>query len=209
MNFFRNHWYDVGGILGIITILFLYFDFGEFSNYQHLMWFSLVTLFLHQLEEYRIVGTFPGMINHHLFKSDIPNRFPLNPNTAMIINVYVGWGTYLLAAIGGTHTIWLGMATILISLGNIIAHTFFFNIKSKTFFNAGLATSWLFFAPCVFYFFYLIHHENVVSIGDYIIGIPLGIILNIFGVLKPITWLADRNTKYRFKESQLLPCDRN
>lgn len=96
------------------------------------------------------------------------------------------------------------MATILISLANIIAHTLFFNIKGKTFFNAGMATSWLFFAPCVFFFFKIIHQENIVSQRDYLIGIPLGIALNIFGVFIPIKWFANKNTKYIFETRQLL-----
>jgi len=36
----------------------------------------------------------------------------------------------------------------------------------------------------------------------------LGIIINIFGVFKLITWLADKNTKFTFKNRQLLACDR-
>src|SRR5690606_22705690 len=118
---------------------FVYISYPELSRYQLLMWLSLVSLFFHQMEEYRIVGTFPGMINRVMFKSNIPDRYPLNTNTSFIINVVLGWTIYLLAAIGAEQAIWLGMATILVSLANIIAHTFLFNIKGKTIFNAGLA----------------------------------------------------------------------
>jgi hypothetical protein len=43
---------------------------------------------------------------------------------------------------------------------------------------------------------------------DFLIGVPLGIIINVAGVFKPIEWLADRNTTYIFKTNQLLPKDR-
>lgn len=208
MNFLRNHWYDVGGVLAIITLSLVFYFLPKLSNYQLLMWLSLVTLFLHQMEEYRIAGTFPGMINRTIFHSDLPDRYPLNSNTSFLINVVVGWVFYLLAAIFAERFIWLGMATILISLGNIIAHTFLFNIKGKTLYNAGLATSWLLFAPCVFFFFYIICHENTATASDYFIGIPLGILINIFGVFKPISWLANRDTSFVFRNNQLLPCDR-
>lgn len=208
MNFLRNHWYDIGGILGVITLGTLYFSLPVISNYQTLMWFSLVSLFFHQVEEYRIVGTFPGMINRVVFNSNLPDRYPLNSNTSLIINVWIGWSLYLLAAITGERFVWLGMATILISLGNIIAHTFLFNVKGKTVYNAGLATSWLLFAPCVYFFFMIIQSEGLATPADYLIGIPLGIIINVFAVFKLITWLADRNTTYTFKNRQLLPGDR-
>lgn len=208
MNFLRRHWFDIGGITGGIILIYVFFSFHKISGYQLLMWLSLVSLFFHQMEEYRIVGTFPGMINSVLFQSDLPDRYPLNSNTSLIINVYIGWTVYLLAVIAGKGFVWLGMASILVSFGNIIAHTFLFNIKGKTIFNAGMATCWLFFAPCVFCFFKIIYQEDLATEKDFLIGIPLGIIINVAGVLKPIKWLADRNTTYIFNKNQLLPKDR-
>lgn len=207
MNFIRKHWYDVGGLFAVCVVIYLLLS-KELTSYDYIVWLSLVSLFLHQLEEYRIAGTFPCMINRVMFNSDMPDRFPLNTNTAFIINVLFGWTLYFLAAIFGEKTIWLGMATILISLGNIIGHTFIFNIKGKMMYNAGLATSWLFLAPCVFFFFYIIHKDNLVATTDYLTGVPLGIAINIFGVFKMITWLADRNTTYSFEQRNLLKRDR-
>jgi len=172
------------------------------------MWLSLMTLFLHQLEEYRIVGTFPGMINKAMYHSDMPDRYPLNTNTALFVNVVIGWVLYFLAAVLAEKAVWLGIATILVSVGNIIAHTILFNIKGKTIYNAGMVTSWLLFAPCAYYFFSLIYTSHLVTMTDYFIGIPLGIIINIVGVLKSIDWMADRDTTYIFDDRNLLPADR-
>lgn len=204
MDFLRKHWYDIGGVLGVITLLLVGLLSSNFSHYQLLMWLSLASLFFHQVEEYRAPGTFPGMLNRVMFKSDFPERYPLNSYTSLVINVGVGWTLYILAALAGERFIWLGMTAILVSLGNFVAHTFIFNIKGKTIYNAGMATSWLFFAPCVYFFFKIINEEQLASTTDYLIGIPFGIIINIFGVFKPISWLADKNTAYIFKNSQLL-----
>ena len=208
MDFLRNHWYDIGGILGVIALLLVGLLSSNLSHYQLLMWLSLASLFFHQVEEYRAPGTFPGMLNRVMFKSDFPERYPLNSYTSLVINVGVGWTLYVLAALTGERFIWLGMTAILVSLGNFVAHTFIFNIKGKTIYNAGMATTWLFFAPCVYFFFKIINEEQLASTTDYLIGIPFGIIINIFGVFKPISWLADKNTKYIFKNSQLLLKDR-
>lgn len=208
MDFLRKHWYDIGGISGIMILVVLIFCHPKLSGYQLLMWLSLVSLFCHQLEEYRIAGTFPGMINRVMFNSDLPDRYPLNSNTSFVINVVIGWTLYFLAAITGKQFIWLGMAAILVSLGNVIAHTLVFNLKGKTLYNAGLATSWLLFVPCIFFFFKIIHDDHLATTTDYLTGIPLGILINIFGVFKLILWLADRNSTFIFKDRNLLPADR-
>lgn len=208
MDFLRKHWYDIGGLFAIITAIGLFYFHSSISNYQTLMWLSLISLFLHQLEEYRISGTFPGMANSVMFKSDMPDRFPLNTNSALLINVCFGWTVYLLAAVVGEHAIWLGLATIIVSVSNIVAHTFLFNIKGRTFYNAGLITSWLFFAPCTYVFFKIVYSQSLITSFDYLIGIPLGIAFSIFGIFKPMTWFADRNTGYIFEQRNLLPKDR-
>jgi Protein of unknown function with HXXEE motif len=209
MNFLRKHWFDIGGLLAILVLGLVFLNRQTLSNYQLLMWLNLVSLFFHQLEEYRIVGTFPGMLNSAMFKSDRPDRYPLNSNTAFYVNVVMGWLVYFLAGILAEKAIWLGLASILISIGNIIAHTTLFNIKGKTFYNAGLATSWLFFAPCAYFFFSIVYNDHLIKITDYFIGIPLGVILNVVGILKLIDWMADRNTPYIFEQRNLLAKDRS
>ena len=209
MNLLRKNWYDLGAFLSVIVCIYVYANHSKLTNYQTLMWLSFVSLLLHQLEEYRIVGTFPGMINSIIFNSKLPDRYPLNTNTAFYVNVVVGWTSYLLAAIFAEKTIWLGISTIMVSLGNTIAHTTIFNIKGKTIYNAGLATSWLFFVPCSYYFVSIIHTDNLATNTDFFIGVILGIILNFVGILKLIDWMADEKTTYIFYNRNLLPKDRN
>lgn len=208
MKSLRRHWYDLGGLLSIVVLIYCWTHVAVLSQYELLMWLSLASLFLHQLEEYRMPGTFPGMINTVMFRSAIPDRYPLNTNTAMIINVLIGWLFYFLAAVFGERAIWPGIATMLVSAGNFIAHTFLFNIKGRTFYNAGLLTSWLLFLPCVLYFIHLLRTEALATGMDYWIGIPLGIVLNVVGVLQMIGWLKDKDTAYIFDQRNLLPRDR-
>lgn len=111
MSFLRKHWFDLGGILALVLVFYMIFYFGELSQYQTIVWLSLLSLLLHQLEEYRIVGTFPGMVNQVMFKSEQPDRYPLNTNSALMVNVIMGWTLYFLAAILAEKAIWLGMAT--------------------------------------------------------------------------------------------------
>jgi hypothetical protein len=203
MNFMRLHWFDVGFALAVITggLLLLL----KLNPLPLLLWVSLISLFLHQFEEYRYPGYFPGMMNTVMFSSKQPDRYPLNTNIAFIINVFVGWLSYFLAAVFGERVLWLGIATILVSIGNFIAHTFLFNIKGKTLYNPGLFTAIFLFLPISAYFGYLLIKGNLAAPIDWIIGIILGIALNVIGILKLIDWLKDENTKYIFPERFLLP----
>lgn len=203
MKFMRLHWFDVGFALAIITGVFT--SVMKFNPLSLLLWISLISLFLHQFEEYRYPGYFPGMMNTVMFSSKQPDRYPLNTNTALIINIFVGWLSYFLAAVFGEKALWLGIATILVSVGNFIAHTFLFNIKGKTRYNPGMLTAILLFAPIAGYFFYLLIQGNLATPTDWIVGIILGLALNFIGVLKLIDWLKDKNTKHIFPKRFLLP----
>ena len=199
----RLHWFDVGFALAFITsgIVFL----SNLNPLSLLLWLSLISLFLHQFEEYRYPGYFPGMMNTVMFSSKQPDRYPLNTNTAFIINVFIGWLSYLLAALFGERALWLGIATILVSVGNFIAHTFLFNIKGKTFYNPGMFTAIVLFTPIATYFGFLLVQSNLATPADWIVGIILGIIFNVIGILKLIDWLKDENTEYIFPKRFLMP----
>jgi hypothetical protein len=203
MNFMRLHWFDLSLVFALITggILLL----NQLNPLSLLLWISLISLFLHQFEEYRYPGYFPGMMNTVMFSSKQPDRYPLNTNTAFIINVFVGWFSYFLAAVFGEKILWLGIASILVSVGNFVAHTFLFNIKGKTFYNPGMLTAIVLFLPIATYFGYLLIQGNLATPIDWIVGIILGIVLNVIGILKLIDWLKDENTEYIFPKRFLLP----
>jgi hypothetical protein len=200
MTFLRHHWFDIGAVLGIIISVCLIACSADISPLHTLMWISLVTLFAHQFEEYRFPGTFPGMLNRVLFNSQSPDRYPLNMQSALVVNVVVGWGSYLLAALFIDQALWLGIGTVLVSLGNTVAHVTLFNIKGKTIYNPGMATSLALFVPVIYVFFDMILASGQASLLDWALGIGLGILLNVIGIIKVIVWMKDENTPYIFPE---------
>ena len=205
-SFLRSHWFDLGLGLAVVTAGgVLLFRPGGLSL---LLWLSLISLFLHQAEEYRYPGYFPGMMNVVMFNSDRPERYPLNPQIAMLINVSVGWLTYFLAALLAGRAIWLAIAAMLVSLGNFVAHTFLFNIKGKTRYNPGMLTAILLFLPLtVIFFSWIIRHQAATPL-DWVAGILLGLVLNFVGILKMIDWLKDEHTPYAFSARFMIPTRR-
>lgn len=94
-----------------------------------ILWLSFVAILLHQFEEYRWPGYFPGIFNIALFKSESDN-YPLNKQSAMIINVVIAYVFYLLPVFFPS-VVWLGMAPVLMGFFQIIFHGVVINIRAK------------------------------------------------------------------------------
>jgi len=196
IKYLRFYWFDLAIILAIALTIGLYIN--QPSGIDLILWLSLGSLFLHQIEEWRFPGYFPGMLNIVMFDSDMPDRYPLNASSGMIVNVFFGWGSYLMAALFWQQGIWLAIGTIMVSVGNIIAHTIIFNLKGRTLYNPGLLSSWLFFVPIVSLFLYTVLADQLATLTDWAIGLIFGMILNYICIYKVIIWLADRETTYVF-----------
>lgn len=203
MNFLRDHWFDLAFAMAIILVIALYIS--QPSGLSLVMWLSLGALFLHQVEEWRFPGYFPGMLNVVMFGSAVPDRYPLNSQSGLVINIGIGWSSYLLAALFWQETFWLAIATMLVSVGNLFAHTVIFNIKGKTRYNPGLVTAWLCFAPVVTAFCTLVSTQYPGTTTDWVLGVALGMVLNYFGIYKMVLWMANRNTPYFFPQRCLIP----
>ena len=167
------------------------------TSVRGILCLSLMALFLHQAEEYRWPGNFRVMLNTVLYKSTWPDRYPLNARSALLVNVGMGWTAYALAAVLCEHALWLGIATMLVSAGNVVGHVLLFNIKGRTLYNPGMATAVVLFAPLVGWFFWEIMTTGRASVWDYVIGIPLGILLNL-SIVGIIRWGADRSLAWGF-----------
>ena len=198
IHYLRNHWLGLGIAIAFAVITFLLLGARSISSFQLFLWVSFISLLLHQFEEYRFPGYFPEMVNAVMFGSKRPDRYPLNTNTALVVNVYLGWSLYLLAALFAERAVWLATASIVVSTGNVIAHTFIFNFKGRTFYNPGMATAVFLFFPISAYYFYFVERSGLSRTVDYVIGITLGLIINYVGVIKAIDWLKDEHTSYVF-----------
>ena len=179
MNFLRKHWFDVGGILAVIIGLYLFNNYKNIDQLHLILYLSMASLLVHQVEEYRYPGFFPGMLNSAMYKSDHPDSYPLNTNTSFMINVVFGWSVYLLATVFAEKAIWLGIASMIISLGNFFAHLLIFNIKGRTLYNPGAATAILLFLPLALWFGNVVIAHKLASPSEWIGGITLGIALNL------------------------------
>lgn len=177
----ERHWFDVGGVLGVVLLAYIVIAGSSLDTVTLLLWVSLFTLFAHQVEEWRWPGWFPGMLNVVLFRSADPWRFPLNVRSGLAVNVGVGWIGYTLAALLGERALWLAFATILVSLGNCILHLIVLPIRGRMPYNPGMVTSLVFFLPVIVWFF--IKVWPLMSMTDIVVGFIVGLVLNVGGVV--------------------------
>jgi len=198
----ERHWFDVGAALGVLLAIWLVVDGSSLDTITLILWISLLTLFAHQVEEWRWPGWFPGMLNVVLFRSDDPWRFPLNVRSGFVVNVVVGWGSYLLAALFGERALWLAMATILVSVGNCVLHLIVIPVRGRIPYNPGMATSLVLFLPVSVWFFGTVWSS--MSVGDVVVGLLLGIVLNVGGVIGVIRALEDPDAP-PFEDRQVVP----
>ncbi len=202
MHFMERHWFDVGAVLGVLLAAWLAFAGSGMPALTLLLWLSLLSLFAHQVEEWRWPGWFPGMLNVVLFRSSDPWRFPLNVRSGLVVNVVVGWASYLVAALLGERALWLALATIMVSLGNCVLHLAVIPIRGRMAYNPGMATSLLLFVPLVAWF--CVEALPRMPGAEVAVGVVVGLVLNIGGVVGIIRLLEDPDAP-AFEERQVLP----
>ena len=96
LDSYRRQWPRVGGVLAMALGGVTALAAGRMSKPQTLSAANFGALLVHQYEEYQDPGWFPGQFNRGLFKSDVPDHFPLNTHTAMCINTAIAYPFYIL-----------------------------------------------------------------------------------------------------------------
>jgi hypothetical protein len=146
MKWIRDHWYQ-GGLIFFAVLAFVGLFYGQQMNFlQKLLLASLMALPLHQYEEYALPGGGPLVINKVFWgQKEGYMNYPGNWQSIMIVNLsaYI----FYIAALCLPNLYWLGLATILFNLFQVLGHVFEMNIKGRTWYNPGMATSISLFLP--------------------------------------------------------------
>jgi hypothetical protein len=88
-------------------------------NPKFLFWLHLLLLLLHQTEEYIYPGGFKETVSEIFPLLNIPQ---LTDRKAFYVNVILGWGLFILAAIIGLQAVWFPSGLLLFMLGNAAGH---------------------------------------------------------------------------------------
>ncbi|WP_028544297.1 HXXEE domain-containing protein [Paenibacillus taiwanensis] len=204
MNFLRKYWSDLGMLIGVIVCVSLGVYGNSMSELSILLWLSFVAILVHQYEEYRWPGYFAGLFNVVIFKSDRPDRYPLNTQSAMIINLIIAYVFYLLPVFF-PNVIWLALAPIFMGFFQFIWHGIFANMKTKTIYNPGLFAVVTLHLPIGGWYIYHIVTYQLVNTLDWILGTIYFFVAVYILIIKGNMWLKDKNSQHSFSDKQLGP----
>lgn len=202
MNMVRKHWQDFGLLLGVGVSLYVLLNWGMIWELRAIVGFSFVSILIHQFEEYRWPGTFGGLFNIAIFKSTRPDHYPLNPHSAMIINLLIAYIFYLLPVLFPT-VIWLGLAPVFMGFFQIVWHGVFANLKIRSFYNPGLFTAIFLHLPVGIWYITYITTHHLVSLSDWITGTVYFVIAVYLFIIQGNIWLKNVQSPYSFTKKQL------
>lgn len=204
MNYLRRYWQDIGGVVGVGVCLVLFYQHQYMQELQVILWLSFVAILFHQFEEYRWPGYFPGVFNIAIFKSANPDKYPLNSHSAMVINMLIAYGFYLLP-IFFIDQIWIGLAPIFMGFFQLIWHGVFANSKIKGIYNPGLGAVVLMHMPIGGWYIYYITVHNLATTYDWILGIAYFFVATYVLIVKGNMWMKNDKSIYSFNQKQLGP----
>ncbi|AIQ68776.1 HXXEE domain-containing protein [Paenibacillus graminis] len=204
MNILRKYWPDLGMLVAAATGIGIVLNHRSMSELSMILWFSFIAILVHQFEEYRWPGYFGGLFNIVIFKSEQPKHYPLNPQSAMIINLIIAYVFYLLPVFF-PDIIWLALAPIFMGFFQFIWHGIFANIKAKTWYNPGLFAVLVFHFPIGGWYLYYIVTHHLASTTDWIIGSVYFVIAVYLLIIKGNMWLKDIDSPFDFSDKQMGP----
>lgn len=198
MQFLRRHWYNIGGIVAIGALVYLVVSWSSMPVLQRLLLLNFIAILVHQFEEYGWPGGEPAIMNMVLQPSDTPDRFPLNQNSAMVVNVLIAYPVYLIPVFL-PNVIWLGLAPLLMGMAQFVVHGIQTNRKLHSWYNPGLAAVVLLHIPIGIVYIVYIQTHGLASGWDWLFAILYLAFIVIVGLrLMTYNWLADRNSPYVF-----------
>ena len=207
MRFLRRHWYNVGLAWAAIAIAWALL--GSVPTVQMILLLNFAALMLHQFEEYGWPGGFPWIHNQVVMASEGPvDRYPLNQNSALFINV-VGWAFCLVPALFPDQ-LWLGLAMVLFTIGQLVYHGVVTNRKFKSLYNPGLAAVVLLHIPLGIWYLVEVFSKGGFTFWDCALAVVyLGCFMGVVMQLIGFKLLAAKDSPYPFAPEEMERFDRS
>jgi hypothetical protein len=206
LTHYRAQWPRIGAIIAMLVGCVTAMAARRLTKPQIFSAANLIALMAHQYEEYVDPGYFPGQFNRGLFKSDSPRNYPLNPQTAMVINTCLAYPFYL-APVLLPKKRWLGLAPVLVGWSQIVLHGIVIPRKAGAKYGPGFITALLLHLPIGIGYLKAVGQEGSLSREDWAKGLLGAVGSAVFGVVVPNMVMRDRNSPYAFTAKQMGPYD--
>ncbi|MGZ3644544.1 MAG: HXXEE domain-containing protein [Ktedonobacteraceae bacterium] len=137
-------------------------------------------------------------------KSETPDHYPLNTQSAMIINTALAYPVYVLPVLF-PKKVWLGLAPVLMGFGQVLVHGIVFPLRAKARYGPGFVTALCLHLPIGIAYIRQIKREQPVKRTDWMKGAIALIGFAVGGIAAPILLLRDKESPYRFTKQQMGP----
>lgn len=203
LDWYRKNWPRLGGLAGMAVLGGTALASSKTLSPRALAALNLVGLLVHQYEEYVDPGYFPGQMNAGLMHSDQPANYPLNTNTAMIINTSIGYPFYLAPVLAPRNKV-LGLAPVTFGFAQALGHGVVFPKRSGARYSPGFLASALLHVPIGIAWIKSTNRTNrPLTRGDVAKGLAYQVAFSALGVALPNVLLRDRESPYHFNEHQV------
>ncbi|MFN2204154.1 MAG: HXXEE domain-containing protein [Caldilineaceae bacterium] len=203
MQYYRHHWYYTGAILFVALAYLTGFWGSSLEPIPVILIYSFMALLVHQCEEYAHPGGFPAIFNIAVLgEKEVPERYPLNANQALVINVFLAYPFYV-AAIFLPGVIWLGLAQVLFGMFQIILHGIVINLRLKSLYNPGLASVVFLHIPIGIYYIWYVTKNGLASTVDFGVGLLVTIVAALVIIFLPLKLMASKDSRYPFLPKEM------
>lgn len=205
MRVLLGAWLPFMAIVGLVVLGYLLLNWPGMAVTHRLSFLVAIALVLHLHEEERYPGGFGYMFNVIRGNSDVPDRYPMSPLIAMIVDVSVFFVLFVPALLF-PEVIWLGMAPMFLAGLELVSHGSIGIVQRRrglSVYSPGLVTAVLFASIAVMYVF-------VVGSGGLMSGIAwLWAVLYFAGaitacLLLPERVLKSKTTRWGFDHDHFL-----
>ncbi|WP_273735190.1 HXXEE domain-containing protein [Mycolicibacterium septicum] len=140
-------WLPGLALAGLIAVVYLLARWPAMQTTHILSFAVAITLVAHIHEEDRFPGGFAYMFNVIRARSEVPDRYPMSPLIAMVVDVSI-FVVLFLPALFLPAIIWVGMAPMFLALMEFLMHTGMGILQRRrhgfSIYNPGLATAIVF-----------------------------------------------------------------
>jgi hypothetical protein len=202
MDYYRKHWHEIGAVLAMVIGGALALFGKRLSRPQLFSALNFVALLVHQFEEYGFPSFFPGQFNGGMLKSEKPDRYLLNTNSATIINVAIAYPFYLLPLLFPKKA-WLGLAPVLFGFTQVPAHGIVIPRMAKARYSPGFLASLFLHIPIGIAYIRSLLAEQPLTRADWIKAILMLPLFMVGGIMVPQQLFKDKESPYRFTQEQV------
>lgn len=202
MNWLRNNWFYLGGVIFIALAFFVGIFGAELDPRQRLHILLFMTMLVHQFEEYALPGGFPMTWNAGACgEREKYDRYPMNKKGSAISNVSF-WVVYVIVI----FLYKLPVLSIMISymgFGQVMMHGVMINKKCHTKYTPGLASAVLLMVPVGIYNMWYLASNYIVPSWSWWVAVLILPVLLVLLLLIPLTVTKDENSPYAYTEEEM------